>query len=176
MRCWTHDELHALTDNSPSLKAKSEAAHAIPRASSEEKEQGKLLMMEIYAEAVNCKQLGVAQEYVRKVFICLRSGYSLTSLPAAYASRKLCHSPAGNDYVCFCDEASSRWVRFYGNIVNEDEAGITLADTEGSGAIIRHKNGDYRKDKDGNPEVRMGAYAEFLKYPKGCDPKNHPKK
>ena len=36
MRKWTHDELHTLMDESPTLKAKSDKVHALPRVSSEE--------------------------------------------------------------------------------------------------------------------------------------------
>lgn len=159
MRLWTHDELHALMDNNTALRTRSDEAHALPRASLEEKERGKLKMMEIYAEAVDCKNINSAKEWVRTVFECLRQRVAWDLLRNQYAKQKLCHSPSGNDYMCFC------WVRFSGKIVSEDETGITLATTDGSDVILKHKEGDYRKDKDGNVEVRIGSYAEFIK---GC--------
>jgi len=176
MRLWTHDELHDLIDNTPALKEKSDATHALPQISSEERERGKLQMMEIYVTAVNCKRAYAAREYVNKVFAYLRRGQLWSALSDEYTSQKLCHSPAGNDYVCFCDERSEEWIRFYGKIVAEDEIGITLEDTEGSEAVLQHKKGDYRKDGEGNVEVRIGSRAEFLKHPKGCEFKNCPKK
>ena len=66
MRHLTHDELHTLMDNNPSLRAKSDRVHALPQVSSQEKEEGKLQMMEIYTEAIGCKQVDIAKEYVRR--------------------------------------------------------------------------------------------------------------
>lgn len=106
MRHWTHDELHALMDSSPTLKVKSDKVHALPRVSSEEKERGKLQMMEIYAEAINCKQADAAKEYVKKIFVCLRRGQVYDAPHNEYALQRLCHSPLGNDYVCFCNETT----------------------------------------------------------------------
>jgi len=106
MRHWTHDELHALMDNSPTLKIKSDRVHALPRISSEQEEQGKLQMIEIYADAIRCKQVDIAKEYVKKVFDCLRRGAAWDALLNEYALQKLCHSPLGNDYICFCDETA----------------------------------------------------------------------
>ena len=107
MRHWTHDELHALMDSDPALKRKSDKVHAIPETSSEKKEQGKLQMMEIYTEAINCKQVETAKEYVKKVFACLKQGRAYDALRNEYASQKLCHSPLGNDYTCFCGEKAA---------------------------------------------------------------------
>ena len=76
--------------------------HALTRVNSEEKEQDKLQMMEIYAEAIHCEQVDAAKEYVKKVFACLRQEGVLDALRDEYASQKLCHSQLGNDYVCFC--------------------------------------------------------------------------
>lgn len=67
------------------------------------------------------------------------------------------------------------WVRFFGNVVREDETGIILEATDGSDVILKHRRGDYRRDKDGSVEIRIGSYAEFLRYPKGCDLKNSSK-
>jgi len=80
-----------------------------------------------------------------------------------------------NNYICFCDEGKERWVSFSGKIVIEDETGVTLEATDGSGAVLKHKKGDYRKDVDGNVEIRIGSYAEFIRYPKGCEIKHRPK-
>lgn len=104
MRQWTHDELHVLMDGNPKLKAKSDKVHALPQNSSEEKEQGKLQMMEIYAEAINCVRVNIAKEFITKAFSCMRRDMTLDVLCEEYASQKLCHSPLGNNYVCFCDE------------------------------------------------------------------------
>ena len=103
MRHWTHNELHALMDNNNCLKTKSDRAHVLPRVSSEEQEYGKRQMMEIYAEAINCQKVGVAKEFVRRAFSCLRQGETLDELKKEYASQKLCHSSLGNDYICFCN-------------------------------------------------------------------------
>lgn len=102
MRKWSHDELHALMESNPNLKERSDREHSQLRVTSEEKEQGKLKMMEIYAEAIGCNQLFAAQEYVRKVFERLRQGTIWDELRSEYTSQKLCHSPLGNDYLCFC--------------------------------------------------------------------------
>lgn len=107
MRLWTHVELHAFMDNDVNLKAKSDRVHALPQNSSAEKEQGKLQMMEIYAEAVNCKQTDAAKEFIQKYFSCVKTITDLDALREEYASQKLCHSPLGNNYMCFCDEKRS---------------------------------------------------------------------
>lgn len=198
MRHWMHDELHTLIDNNSILKAKSNKVHALMQISSEEKKQGKLQMMEIYAETINCKQADVAKEFVEKIFLCMRQGTMLDTLRNEYALQKSCHSPDGNDYMCFCDEVNfhgltpvalaeyelarppaaeqlhptrlraghcvgrvkEKWIRCSEKIVEENETGITF--TEEGGAIWKHKQGDYRKDGNGNVELRIGSYAEFI--------------
>lgn len=107
MRLWTHDELHILMDSNPALKEKSDRVHDLPRINFEEKERGKIQMMEIYAEAIRCNQVGAAREYVREVFTCLRQQQPYDTLHDAYTSKKRCHSPAGNNYLCFCDEKTA---------------------------------------------------------------------
>lgn len=106
MKLWTHDELHELMEASPSLKEKSDEAHTLPRVNSEEKEEGKLRMMEIYAEAVGCRQAEAAKDFVREVFANMRKGMSLDDfvdrLSEEYIFEKRCHAPAGNNYLCFC--------------------------------------------------------------------------
>ena len=104
MRHWTHEELHALINSDSALKIKSGNVHALLRVNSEQKEQGKLQMMELYAQATHCKQINTAKEYVKKVFECLRQEKALGILHNQYISQKLCHSPLGNDYICFCNE------------------------------------------------------------------------
>ncbi len=104
MRRWTHDELHAFMDSNPSLKEKSDKVHSLPQNSSEEKEQGKLLMMEIYTEAVSCGQVNTAKDFVVSVFSHTRQGEAFDALRQEYVLQKSCHSPLGNDYMCFCDE------------------------------------------------------------------------
>lgn len=101
-----HDELHALMDSIPVLKAKSAEIHALPQTNLDEREHGKLRMIEVYAEAVGCKQTDMAKEFVRKAFLCLRQELKLTGIRGEYISQKLCHSPIGNDYVCFCEQAA----------------------------------------------------------------------
>ena len=104
MRQWTHDELHTLMDGDPHLKEKSDKVHSLPRVSSEEKEQGKLQMMEIYTEAINCTRLDSAKDFIEKAFSLMRRGETLDMLCEEYALQKLCHSSLGNNYKCFCDE------------------------------------------------------------------------
>ena len=178
MQQWTHAELHVLIDSDAFLKEKSDRTHALSKFSLEEREQGKLQMMEIYAKVIQCQQVEAAKEYAKKIFACLREGSIWSAVHDEYASRRLCHSPLGNDFMCFCDEGRIKWVKFSGRVVCEDETGITLETTDErtgeSEAILKHKVGDYRKDKDGNIELRIGSFAEFLKYPKGCDLKKRP--
>lgn len=107
MRKWTHDELHALMENDANLKEKSDIEHSQLRNTSEEKEQGKLKMMEIYAQAIGCNQLAAAQEYVRKVFEHLRQNEAWDELRHEYILNEWCHSPSGNDYLCFCEEKTA---------------------------------------------------------------------
>ena len=104
MKQWTHDELHALMDSSPKLKEKSDKAHALPQSNEEERERGKLQMMEIYTEAIGCSNVTVAQDFTREVFSCMKRGVGLDAIRTEYSSKKLCHSPLGNDYLCFCDK------------------------------------------------------------------------
>lgn len=104
MRQWAHDELHALMDSNPNLKEKSDRVHSLPQVSSEEKEQGKLQMMEIYAEAINCGRVNTAKDFIIGVFALMRRGEALDTLRDEYASKKFCHSSLGNNYICFCDE------------------------------------------------------------------------
>ena len=107
MQYWTHDELHALMDNSHSLKARSDKVHTLPQNNSEEKEHSKLQMMGIYAEATNCQKVNNAKEFIRNAFSRMRLGGTLDELRKEYASQKLCHSPLGNDYTCFCDNKTA---------------------------------------------------------------------
>lgn len=108
MRIYTHEELHDLMDGDPSLKTKSDKAHAVPRNNLEEYEQGKLAMMEIYAEAIGCGQMETAKKFVQEVYARARKGVPLKdfldALSGEYISKKWCHAPAGNNYMCFCDE------------------------------------------------------------------------
>lgn len=104
MRQWTHDELHALIDNDPNLKAKSDKVHALPQSSQEEREQGKLQMMEIYAEAISCKQVETAKAFITRAFVCMKQGSEIKIESAEYLSQKKCHAPLGNNFVCFCDK------------------------------------------------------------------------
>lgn len=104
MRRWTHDELHVLMENNSNLKEKSDKVHSLSQKSSEEKEHGKLQMMKIYSEAVNCTQLNTAKDFITSAFSRMRQSETLDALREEYASQKLCHSPLGNDYMCFCDE------------------------------------------------------------------------
>lgn len=103
MRLWTHEELHAGMDSNPILKAKSDKAHSVPQNTPAEKEQGKLEMMEIYVEVTSCKQVESAKEFIRKFFVQVKPKEGLEALRVEFAAKKLCHSPAGNDYMCFCD-------------------------------------------------------------------------
>ncbi|OHA06355.1 MAG: hypothetical protein A3A28_04805 [Candidatus Sungbacteria bacterium RIFCSPLOWO2_01_FULL_47_32] len=87
------------------LKLKSDRVHAIPQISVDERKQGKIKMMELYTEAVGCKRVDEAKEFVEKVFACMKRGAGLEHIHDEYATKKLCHSPLGNDYVCFCEPA-----------------------------------------------------------------------
>ena len=181
MKEWTHDELHEIIDSNQELKAKSDEVHALPSPTSfEEAESRKMQMMGIYAEAIGCSQAQVAQNAVKEVYDYLKSHFSwgdghklseddweaINGIARIYSGKQMCHSPKGNDFVCYCDETG--WVKFLGRVGNEDETGITLEATDESEAILRFKSGDYRKGREGNIEIRIGSRAEFLKYPKGC--------
>ena len=104
MRQYTHDELHTLIDSNLILKEKSDKVHTLSQTDVDERKIGKLKMMEIYAEVVICKQMNTAKEFVEKVFILMKQGTVLDTLCNECVVQKLCHSPLGNDYVCFCDE------------------------------------------------------------------------
>lgn len=125
MRTWTHDELHALMDGDPYLKTKSDDVHNLLIAITlEEWMRRKHLMMEIYKEAVHCKNrdnailfLDAISYYIRRHTCTLDAWRDIASLPKhrkaivdlskAFHKRKLCHTPNSNDYVCFCDERIS---------------------------------------------------------------------
>ena len=87
MRAWTHDELHALMDDDPVLKEKSDRVHALSTITSEEEEQGKLRMMEIYSEAVGCGQVDSAKEFVVEVFKRLRQQSDWADLRDEYTAQ-----------------------------------------------------------------------------------------
>ena len=106
MRLWTHDELHDGMDSNAILKTKSDRVHSLPKNTPAEKEQGKLAMMEIYAAVTDCKQIDFAKEFIRKYFARVKTQEDLDALRVEYADQKLCHSPLGNDYMCFCDGKS----------------------------------------------------------------------
>ena len=107
MRHWTHDELHTLIGSNNILKIQSDEVHALPKRNSEDRENSKLRMMAIYAETIHCKQIDIAREFVKKVFANLRQGMTRDVLIKEYSAQRLCHSPVGNDYLCFCDEKTA---------------------------------------------------------------------
>lgn len=125
MRKWTHDELHALMDSNPILKERSDKIHSLPDSDSITGWlEGKKLMMSVYAEAVGCSKTKDAIEFLCSVFVHIKK-YSRTkkewhTLPPSpetsgaieqmakvTANNKICHSPGGNDYLCFCDEKTA---------------------------------------------------------------------
>lgn len=104
MKNWSHDKLHELIDANPKLKTRSDIVHSLPQTSGVEREKGKLSMMELYAEAVGCKRVVQAKKFVDKVFERMRNGGNIGEISTDYIADKICHSPLGNDYTCFCDE------------------------------------------------------------------------
>lgn len=82
---------------------------------------GKIKMMEIYAEAIDCRWITSARVFLDNVFAYIKKyssskqewlsisssvehRQSLSAMRQEHATNRLCHSPGGNDYVCYCDE------------------------------------------------------------------------
>lgn len=125
MRHWTHDELHALMDNSPVLKEKSDKIHSLPDSDSIDSwQEGKRQMTAIYADAVNCDKLMDALAFIDDVFAHIKKfcrtkqeWHALPSSPESSGVIKqmskvatdgqVCHSSNGNNYICFCDEKTA---------------------------------------------------------------------
>lgn len=121
MRHLTHSELHTLIDNDLILKEKSDRVHAFPSDVLNDWREGKYSMMEIYIEAIDCNNIVSAKLFVEKIFVYIglqcsskKEWFNIASLPEhkdalgllrrEYVLKFLCHSPSGNDYVCYCDE------------------------------------------------------------------------
>jgi len=122
MKEWSHDELHQLMNADPRLKDKSNKVYSMPApVSLDEWGEQKHRMMQIYAEAVGCKQFADAAnfldnvlEHIKKHCSSLEDWKSVASLPEhrdtlqtlgeTFKAQKKCCSPEGNDYVCYCDE------------------------------------------------------------------------
>ena len=122
MRHLTHSELHTLIDNDFILKEKSDRVHALPTTDVlNHWREGKYSMMEVYVEAIGCSSIGSAKLFVEKVFAYMglqcsskKEWFNIALLPEhkdvlgslreEYVLKRLCHSPGGNDYMCYCDE------------------------------------------------------------------------
>ncbi len=121
----THDELHKLIDEDLQLKAESDKIHLYPTTDSlEDWFEGKCQMMEIYSRAIKCQKVTDAKNFVEKVFAYIKKHSSskqewfstatsqehkkaLCTIKQEYISQRLCHSPNGNDYICYCNGASN---------------------------------------------------------------------
>lgn len=119
MGLWTHDELHQLIDTNPQLKAESDGVHALPDESSFEEAAGrKSRMLRIYTAAVGCNRLSDALNALQEVYAYLSAHYvwggivgltnddwrAINSIAQTYETKRMCHSPLGNNYFCFCNE------------------------------------------------------------------------
>jgi len=60
-----------------------------------------------------------------------------------------------------------KWVKFVGDVLEEDGESITLSDPE-SGAILKVKSGGFRKDEKDGIQIKIGARPDFIKLPNRC--------
>ena len=127
MKRYSHDDLHKLLvikgkGVDACLKHRSDRVHASPPTDSlKEWAKRKREMMKIYAAATRCKQVSSALEFVDEIMSCIKKKSSgmaewrrITGFPVhkraikvitiRFLKNKKCFSPAGNDYLCFCDE------------------------------------------------------------------------
>lgn len=121
MKEWSHEELHQTMDSTPQLKKLSDYVHGLPKAQSwEDAVDQKKQMIVIFAQAGGCQQIAVAQEAVREVFVFFQTQYvtfenytnpgsndpstgrAIREISDRYRRKHLCHSPLGNNYLCFC--------------------------------------------------------------------------
>lgn len=104
----SHEELHVRMDRNPELKDRSDRVHRLPKAASpEEYADRKIQMFAIYAAAVGCGHPEWARQFLVEVLPHVYPHFAAT--PAAqirdkYANERKCHSPGGNDYLCYCNE------------------------------------------------------------------------
>ena len=119
MKHWTHDELHEIADGNPAIKERLDKVHAIPNKSLLGLADTKKELIKIYAKAMGCEQLDQANDYLNEVISHINKKcktykvwrkyrksenfhHKLTELKKQYKAEKKCHSPAGNDFVCYC--------------------------------------------------------------------------
>ncbi len=129
MQYWNHDELHALMDADPALKARSDTIHnELAQAhennmSVEKWVEEKRRMFLVYANAVGCQEIDDAIASLEAVAMFIKSVASdmeqwqaylenprkdpewLSRIVIQFEQERRCHSPSGNDYRCYCHEA-----------------------------------------------------------------------
>lgn len=96
MLYWTREELRKFADEIPG----SDAGHVPFRADKNDPR-----LAEIYARAVGCEKLDGALEFAIKTSVRAERKKTPEELHAEFVSREVCHSPAGNGYICFCADA-----------------------------------------------------------------------
>ena len=125
MKHWTHEEMHALMIDNPIFKDRSDKIHSAPDSVLiDDWYNGKKQMMTVYADAVGCSRITDALAFLEDVFTHIKKNcrtkqewHALPSTPEtsgvisriakAAADSRICHSPGGNDYICFCDEKTA---------------------------------------------------------------------
>lgn len=121
MKEWTHEELHKLMENDPEIKLRSDEIHAIPETDDLiQREQNKMLLMKIYADAIGCKKGEESKQVIADIFGLIKREFTTWSewqsssatqhfeeivrICEPYQEKKICHSPKGNNYVCYCHD------------------------------------------------------------------------
>lgn len=120
MRHFSHDELHELLEKEPELAAGSRVMHAQPKPDSFHAWRiGKLQMTLLNVRAAGCRNQESVTDSIKEAADFLEQhGRSLDELKGkeyfdeclevvramsrVRSKRGLCHSPNGNDLVCFC--------------------------------------------------------------------------
>ena len=121
MRIYNHDKLHKLTDSNPELKDRSDKVHFLPPNDEwDEFGRRKCLMVDVWADAIDCKQRQSAHESINAVVKYFRQfSKSLSHLREgtdfkrhlersreiedSFENTSRCHVAGGNSYVCFCN-------------------------------------------------------------------------
>ena len=121
MRYFSHEELHRVIEANLELKEISYKVHSLPKARNcEEFLYQKLLMLDIYAEAIGCNCAEEAQERIKEIVAHFRQyGESLEELRESttftqclefskgqektWAEQRKCYAPNANSYACYCD-------------------------------------------------------------------------
>lgn len=121
MKEWTHEELHELMEKDPEIKLRSDEVHKIPETDDlTQRERNKILMMAIYADSISCNDVRGAQQMIRDVFAFVKNDYEdwaewgisstdqdfekIAEISAKYQIKNICHSPKGNNYICYCSD------------------------------------------------------------------------